>query len=132
MAFCPGVALTRNSSHNSTLFSVESQFGPATFTADHLFRLTSREFFKDDNRHEIAYSQLLEHLVSLFDKIIMSYGGSRHDCANFLRNMAPHLQSFNAVELQESFVEKLDALITFSCDMVRSASFFFLAHLISV
>lgn len=82
--------------------------------------------------HEIAYSQLLVHLVQLFDKIIISSGGSRRDCEAFLRNMAPIMHNFNPIEVQDYFVEKLDALITFSCDLVRGAAFNFLSHLISL
>ena len=71
-------------------------------------------------------------MVSLFDRIILSPGGSRHDSAAFLRNLAPELHRFNAIELIDLFAEKLDALITFSCELVRSASLFFLAHLLSI
>ena len=39
---------------------------------------------------------------------------------------------FNPIEIQDYFVEKLDALITFSCDLVRGAVFCFLSHLISL
>lgn len=67
----------------------------------------------------------------LFDKIIISQGGSRRDCAQFLRAMAPKLHLFNPVEVQDYFLEKLDALITFSCNLVRGSVFYFLSHLIS-
>lgn len=46
--------------------------------------------------------------------------------------MATCLDLFNPVEVQDYFVEKLDALITFACDLVRGAVFFFIAHLISL
>ena len=91
-----------------------------------------KQCFPDDKLHEIAYSQLLNHLVNLFDKIILSLGGSRRDCEAFLRNMIPVMHYFNPIEIQDHFVEKLDALITFSCDMVRSAAFSFISHLISL
>ena len=67
----------------------------------------------------------------LFDRIILSAGGSRRDCAEYLRKLAPELHRFNALELIDYFAEKLDALITFSCDLVRSAALFFIAHMLS-
>ena len=42
------------------------------FLADRLFIYVNRECFPEDKLEEMAYSHLLEHLVSLFDKIIIS------------------------------------------------------------
>ena len=88
------------------------------FTADKLYYIIPFETIPSQYKHEIAYSQLLELVVNLFDRIILSPGGSRHDCNAFLRNFATELYRFNAIELIDSFAEKLDALITFSCEMV--------------
>lgn len=46
--------------------------------------------------------------------------------------MTPVMHHFNPIEIQDYFVEKLDALITFSCDLVRGGVFCFLSHLISL
>ena len=67
----------------------------------------------------------------LFDKIIISQGGSRRDCEAFLRNIALVIHKFNTIELHDYFIEKLDALITFSCDLVRGAVYCFISHLLS-
>ena len=102
------------------------------FAGDRLFALIPVECIPKQYKAEIAYSQLLDYLVQLFDRIILSPGGSRRDCSAFMRNLAPELHCFNAIELVDCFAEKLDALITFSCDMVRSAALFFIAHLLSI
>ena len=125
-------SLTRKSSHKETLFSGVGKYKPDDFLADKLFQFVPKEYFPEDKLHEVAYAQLLDHFVLLFDKIIISQGGSRRDCEAFLRNMIPVMHYFNPIEIQDYFVEKLDALITFSCDMVRSAAFSFISHLISL
>ena len=124
--------LARKSSHQDTLFSGVDEYKPDDFMAEKLFQFVPREYFPDNKLHEIAYSQLLDHFVLLFDKIIISQGGSRRDCDTFLRNMTPVMHHFNPIEIQDYFVEKLDALITFSCDLVRGGVFCFLSHLISL
>ena len=91
-----------------------------------------KEQFPEDKLDEVAFSRLLDHLVLLFDKIIISQGGSRRDCELFLRNIIPVMHLFNPIELQDYFVEKIDALITFACDYVRSAALCFLAKLLSI
>ena len=102
------------------------------FAGDKLFSLIPVECIPKQYKAEIAYSQLLDYLAQLFDRIILSPGGSRRDCSAYMRNLAPELHRFNAIELVDYFAEKLDALITFSCDMVRSAALFFIAHLLSI
>ena len=47
------------------------------FSADRLFEFVPRDCFPDSKIKEVAYSHLLDHLVLLFDKIIIGHGGSR-------------------------------------------------------
>ena len=99
--------------------------------AERLVHLAPIELIPVGNREEVAYSPLLDNLELLFDKIILSQGGSRQDCEALLRNFAARIHLFNPVEVQDYFIDKLDALITFSCDAIKRACFGFIAQLIT-
>lgn len=45
---------------------------PDDFLAEKLFQFVPREYFPTEKLSEVAYSQLLDRLVLLFDKIIIS------------------------------------------------------------